>query len=198
MEVMQKKSRALKLFFVLALFGMMFPAVVMGRVYKGVDFPDEVVVAGETCKLMGVETYKLFKFISIEYAALYLSKPNQNPQTVIKSEQIKLFRAHLIYKLKAKTFREWYDKEFSKIIDYESNPVLKEKVDQFLACFTENFKKHDEFMITYIPGEGTEIIVKGEQKTIIPGTDFMLALYTVWFGPKSRCKNFTDRILGIR
>jgi len=198
MKVMQKNSRALKLFFVLALLGMMFPAVVMGLVYKGVDFPDEVVIAGETCKLMGVETYKAFKFITVEYAGFYLSEPTQNAQAMIKSEQIKRFRAHLVYEMKAKDFRKWYKDEFDKVIDYESNPELKKKVDQYLGCFTEDFKKHEEFRITYVPGEGTEIMVKGEQKAIIPGRDFMLSLYTVWFGPKSSCKKFTNRLLGIR
>ncbi|MDY6856972.1 MAG: chalcone isomerase family protein [Thermodesulfobacteriota bacterium] len=196
--MMKKKSRALTLFFVLALLGMIFPAVVMGLVFKGVDFPDEVVIAGKTCKLMGVEVYKAFKLITIEYCGFYLSEPTQNAQAMIKSEQIKRLRAHVIYELKAKEFRKWYKDEFDKINNYESNPELKEKVDQYLGCFTEDFNKHDEFRITYIPGNGTEIMVKGEQKAIISGRDFMLSLYAVWFGPESSCKKLSNRLLGIR
>ncbi|MDY6855592.1 MAG: chalcone isomerase family protein [Thermodesulfobacteriota bacterium] len=194
---MGKKSKEVSLFFIVILLGIMFPAFALGVEYKGVDFPDEVVIDGKTCQLMGVGSYKALYIVTVEYVGFYLSEPTQNPQAVIHSEQIKRLRAHVIYNIKAKDFTEWYDKEFSKVFDYQSNPELRKKVDQYLGSFTEDFKKHDEFSVTYIPGKGTEIVVKSEKKAIIPGRDFMLAIYTLWFGPKSPTKKFMDSLLGL-
>lgn len=196
--MMRQNSKVKSLFFIFVLLGMVLPAFAVGVEYKGVDFPDEVVIDGKTCQLMGVGSYKAYFFFTVEYVGLYLSEPTQNPQTVIHSEQIKRLRAHVVYNIKAKEFRDWYDKEFSKVIDYQSNPELRKKVDQYLGSFTEDFKKHDEFSVTYIPGKGMEIVVKGEQKAIIPGRDFMLAIYTLWYGPKSSTKKFMDSLLGLR
>ena len=52
--------------------------------------------------------------------------------------------------------------------------------------------------ITYLPGQGTVLEIKGEKKPIIHGSDFMKALYTIWFGPKSRFKGEGKCLLGIR
>jgi hypothetical protein len=148
----QKRIRIFNLFLVLAILGMLFPRISMGLVFKGVNFPDEVVANGETCKLMGVSAFKVFFFFTIEYCGYYMSKPTQNSQDVIKSEQTKLLVAHFCRDVKAKQLRNWYEKQFSKVVDYESNPGLREKVDEYLAFFKEDFKKNDKISFTYVPG----------------------------------------------
>ncbi len=196
MKIILQRSKVIYLFSVLAFLSMMFPSASMGLEYKGVDFPDEKVIHGKACQLIGVGTFKGLKIIPAEYIAIYLHEPTRDITKVIMSEQIKQFKGHIVFKIKKKLVKNWYKREFSKVIDYEANPDLKEKVDLFLSFFTEDLNKNEEFRVTYIPGKGTEVAIKGDLKAIIPGRDFMISIYTVWFGENSNkaCKNFAKNI----
>jgi hypothetical protein len=197
--MIQQKAKKLSFILVFVLLVLALPNAVTGLVFKGEDFPDELLVNGETCKLMGVTSYKLWHFFTVQYGGFYLSQPTQNSQVVIKSEQTKLLVVQLRRDVEGKKYRDLYIKEFAKILDYEATPEIKGKVDQFLdILYAQDYKKRDVVKITYFPGQGTEVEIKGDKRPIIHGRDFMMALYTIWFGPESRFKSEGKRLLGIR
>ena len=46
----------------------------------------------------------------------------------------------------------------------------------------EDYEEGDEIIFDYIPSKGTIIIVKGVQKGIIQGEDFMQAIFAIYIG----------------
>ncbi|HBD09686.1 MAG TPA: hypothetical protein DCZ69_15650, partial [Syntrophobacteraceae bacterium] len=74
--------------------------------------------------------------------------------------------------------------------------ALKDKIDQFLKCFTETVKKGQEVQITYVPDKGTEVMVNQQVKATILGSDFMKALWSIWFGKQPASESLMKGMLG--
>ena len=55
---------------------------------------------------------------------------------------------------------------------------------------------HDEVWLDYIPGHGTVVTIRGEQKGIIEGADFYTALLDIWLGEKPADKSLKKAMLG--
>lgn len=147
----------------------------------GVELPKTVDVSARRLHLngMGVRT-RFIIGLKIYVAGLYLETPSHAAATVISSEQVK--RVHL-------TFLRSVDR--SQVTDairkgFERNSksqmgALKARLAK-LESFLSGFGKGDELLITYLPGTGTEVTVKGVVKGVIEGKDFASALFGVWFG----------------
>ena len=164
-------------------------------VIEGVSFSKEITMDQQTCKLIGVGVRKKF-FVDVYLGALYLKTPTQNPQEVISSEQPKRVLLHVIYKqVDADKWVEGWKEGFQKSA---SNPdqALSAKIDQFLGFFKEPVKKGETVQISYIPGQGTNVAIKGQSKGTIPGADFMKALWSIWFGPEPASESLMKGMLG--
>ena len=62
--------------------------------------------------------------------------------------------------------------------------------------FKGNFKRGEEVNIDYIPGSGTQVIIGGKNKGIIPGKQFSDALLSIWVGENPVGGGFKQDILG--
>jgi hypothetical protein len=50
--------------------------------------------------------------------------------------------------------------------------------------------------MTYVPGTGTRLTVKGNDKLTIPGQPFAKALFTIWLGPNPPNSDLKKGLLG--
>lgn len=59
----------------------------------------------------------------------------------------------------------------------------KPKIDAFVAAFTKEAPKGTTVQITYAAGPKTTTLkVSGQGTTTVPGSDFMRATWSIWFG----------------
>ena len=163
---------------------------------KGVTFEENISIKGKTCKLNGVGIRKKV-IINVYIGALYLEKPASIEKEVISSEQVKQVILHFLYKeVKPEQLVEAWNEGFEKNAG-EKLDALKDKIKQFNSFFTEPAKKGEKIIITYIPGQGTEVKIKEKIKGTIEGHDFMEALFSIWFGPHPPDKGLKKGMLGI-
>ena len=54
----------------------------------------------------------------------------------------------------------------------------------------------DDIVLTYVPGRGTVVSVKGAEKGVIEGKDFADALFSVWLGPNPVQEDLKLALLG--
>ena len=165
------------------------------RKVKGVNFPETTSIEGTSCKLMGVGIRKKL-IINVYLGALYLAKPTNNAALVIGSDQAKSIVMHFLYKeVNADQLVEGWNEGFEK-----NSPrkvaALKSKIDRFNSFFTQSMKKGESMTITYTPGKGSEVVIKGKTAGVIEGKDFMEALFAIWFGPSPPSKGLREGMLG--
>ena len=160
---------------------MAFALVSQAKTLKGVVLPDTAIIQGKTCKLVGMGVRKKF-FFKIYVGGLYMEHPSNKPERVISDLGIKRVVMHFLYKeVSAKKMREAWTEGFKDNLGDQFD-AMKKKIDQFNALFTEPVRKGDEIWVTYLPGKGIQVIEKGKEKGIIPGIDFMKAVFSIWFG----------------
>ncbi len=148
---------------------------------KGVTLPDTVIIEGRHCALVGMGVRKKF-FFKIYVGGLYMEHPAHKPKRVIGDLGIKRVVMHFLYKeVSAKKMREAWTDDFKANLDERFN-TLKPKIDTFNGFFTKPIRRGDEVWVTYLPGKGTQVIIGGKEAGIIPGIDFMKAVFSVWFG----------------
>jgi hypothetical protein len=60
----------------------------------------------------------------------------------------------------------------------------------------QDVRKGDRYALTYLPGNGTELIYNGTSQGVIPGADFARIYFTIWLGEKHPYQSFRDRLVG--
>jgi hypothetical protein len=175
--------------------GLMLADRAVARDFKGVRFPDEMAINGQTCYLNGIGVRKKF-FFSIYYGGLYLPTPSHDPAQVMAMDSPKGILLHVVYKEVGS--EKWVDgwKEGFAVTAPQPSPELAKRIDAFLKCFDEPIRSGERILLTYDPATGTEVKIKGKMKATIPGRDFMTALWGIWLGKKPASESLMDGMLG--
>jgi len=154
-------------------------ASVLAAEVAGVAMPDSITVESKTLKLNGIGLRKKVVF-KVYVAGLYLETPSSAGSTVISSEQIKRMQLSVLRSLKAAQVTEAIEEGFEKNSKAQMG-ALKERLGKFGAMISD-VVEGDQIVMTYLPGSGTAVSVKGTEKGVIEGKDFADALLAVWLG----------------
>jgi len=160
----------------------------------GATIPESLEIGGKSCSLAGVGIRK--KFVVKVYAAgLYLENASTDPGEIIRSDQAKGMLMHFLHKKVEgeKLQQAWIDGFEANTP--QSSADLQGRMDKFVSLFADDALKGEEILMTYVPGTGTAVTIKGEVKGTIPGSDFMEALFAIWFGEKPADKGLKKGIL---
>ncbi len=165
---------------------------------EGVVFPNQVTAgtASLTLNGMGVRVKKVaFIGIKVYVAALYLPAKTSDPAKVLAADEPKQLVMHFLYKEvgKEKLLEGWNDGFKNNSPDKLA--ALKDQIATFDG-FWSDMKKDDVAVLTYIPGQGTKVEIKGKDMGVIEGKDFAEALFAIWLGPKPPNEDLKKGLLG--
>ena len=154
-------------------------AVASGVEVAGVNVPPTITVEGKTLHLngAGLRTKMMFK---VYVAGLYLENTSKDAAAIASSDQVKSMRLAILRSLKGKQVSEAIEEGFEKNSKAQL-AALKPRLDK-LGGMIPNVEKGDDIVLTYVPGKGTVVSVKGAEKGVIEGKDFADALFAVWLG----------------
>lgn len=178
-----------KFFLVLSLVVLVSPlGQLKGQVVKaaeiaGVTIAEELVAEdGISLQLNGAGIRSKF-FFKIYIAELYLENPAREAAAAIADNGYKRVVMHFLYDEvgQEKLVDGWND-GFSANLAEAAQKKLQPRIDSFNAMFTEAMTTGDRIVFDYVPGQGTRVSIKGEEKGIIAGKDFNDALLSIWLG----------------
>jgi hypothetical protein len=150
---------------------------------KGVSFPDAATIGGRECRLNGVGV-RTKVVISVYLGALYLETPTGNAAAAIAADEPKRVVMHFVFsKVGVEDMRKALREGFSAN-SAATLPQLNERLERFSGWFGADLLKGEQVVLTYLPGQGTEVTVQGKVRGVIEGADFMRALWSVWLGEK--------------
>jgi hypothetical protein len=160
----------------------------------GVTLEDSISIGGTDVPLAGAGIRKKV-VIKVYVAGLYMAGPSNDPAAIISTDQARALAMHFVYKkVGAEKLKSSWREGFEKNTPAPS-PELAKKMDQFVGMFTEDALKGDKYTLTYNPGEGTKVVLKGVDKGTIPGADFASALMGIWFGDYPADKGLKKSVL---
>ena len=152
---------------------------------------------GTSLQLNGAGIRSKF-FMDIYIAELYMEKPSAVAAEVIGNKGKKRIVMHFLYSevTKDKLIEGWNEgfKENNSAGDLAK---LQERINQFNSLFTD-VKKNDVIVLDYAAATGTAVIIKGQTKGIIPGSDFNDALLKIWLGEKPVNDGLKESLLSYK
>jgi hypothetical protein len=157
----------------------------------GVTLPDTVTVGNQALLLngLGLRTKMFFK---VYVGGLYLEKKSSDAAAIVSSDTAKRVVLQFVY---GEVTRDQMVESFTDGFKANAPNTPKAQVDQFLDAL-ETMKKGDQLVVTYVPGTGTTLAIRGKDKLTIAGLPFAQAVFSVWLGPKPPTSDLKNGLLG--
>ena len=162
---------------------------------KGVTLEDKISVNGQELLLNGIGIRKKF-FLSIYVTGLYLPKKTASATEAITTDVHKeIVMAFVYHKVgKDKIIEGWNEGFFNN--SQEKLSELKAGIDQFNGYFSNDLVKGDRIDLFYQPEVGTSVTINNKKLGVIPGKDFMQALWAIWLGDNPADSKLKGKLLG--
>jgi hypothetical protein len=164
------------------------------RTMAGVKVPEAIDVNGHRLALNGLALRKKAIF-KVYVAALYVAAKSTNPDDLLGADQPRRMVMHFLRNVSKKQVCEAWDEGFEKNTPGPS-AELKQQFKQ-LCDMMADIKDDQEMVFTYVPEQGTTVLVAGKEKGAIGGKEFADAILRTWIGPKpGPGEGFKKDILG--
>lgn len=169
---------------------------IQAREIAGVNIPETAKVAGQILKLNGAGIRSKFLF-KIYVASFYLENKTNSAKEILAHVGPKRIGMNFKYsELTKDSLVSAWNEGFENNIPSHELEALKPRIDQFNNMF-ETVKSGDVIYLDYIPGEGTQVTIKGDIKGHIEGADFYHALMSIWLGKNPIDSTLKLEMLGI-
>jgi hypothetical protein len=159
----------------------------------GVTMPDSVTVNGTDLVLngMGLRKKAIFK---VYVGALYLPAKSGDADAVIKLDEPKRMVMHFVRSVGKDKITEGWREGFANNSP-ASLETLQQRLDEFAALW-QDMADGDEAAMTYVPGTGLKLEIRGKELGLIQGKDFADAVMACWLGPHPPSEDLKTGILG--
>jgi len=168
-------------------------AVAWGGELAGVTMPNTVEIGDQTLVLNGMGLRKK-AIIKVYVAGLYLNEKMNDAEAILAADTARRTAMEFRFGVSADKMCDAWKEGLEKNTASPSDG-LKAKFDT-LCGYQDDMEKAEMMVYTYVPGNGTEVEIKGEVKGTIEGKDFADALFSCWIGPEPPGKAFKDGLLG--
>jgi len=164
---------------------------------EGVKLADKVQLGASELTLngAGVRTRVFFK---VYVGALYLQKKAGSTDAVLGDAGAKRIAMHMLRDLDAEQLFSALNDGLKKNHDPDQLARLEPQVKQLEGIFNaaKAAKKGDVILLDYLPGAGTRITVREDDKGTIAGEDFNRALLRIWLGEQPADAALKKAMLG--
>ena len=164
--------------------------------FNDVTIARQIDVAGNTLVLNGYALRKKF-IIKVYVAALYVTAKSNSPDQILAADAPRRMFFSFIYGVHKNQLCDAWTEGLEK----NTPSASAELKAQFatLCGYMTDMKKTDLMYLTYVPGQGTTIEIRGEVKGTLPGKEFADAVLRTWIGPKpGPGDGFKQDVLGRR
>ncbi|MEL6345867.1 MAG: chalcone isomerase family protein [Myxococcota bacterium] len=158
----------------------------------GVTLPDQATVGGQSLVLNGIGLREKY-FFDIYVGGLYLKTKTTNANDAIQQEAPKRIVMHFVRSLDKATLS-------ATLADSINNSPQSSALQSELVTFKgwiEDVSSGDEITLDYVPGTGTTVTIKGNQKGVIQGSTFMTAIWSIFIGPSPASTDLKNGMLGL-
>lgn len=159
----------------------------------GVKMADSVDVGGHQLVLngMGLRTKLIFK---VYVAGLYLPAKQSDAAAILAADAPRHVVMEFVRSVdKGKICDGW--KEGLEANTPGASAEVKKQFDT-LCSWLQDVKSGDQYVYTYIPGQGTEVSLKGTSLGTLEGKEFADALFSCWLGKEPPGEDFKKGLLG--
>jgi hypothetical protein len=159
-----------------------------------VTLPETVTVGNKTLVLNGMGIRSKF-FVKVYVAGLYLEKKSADANAIIQADSAKRIVLQFVRsEVTREQMTEAFDEALKNNAPDKAN-ALQAEIGQFLKAL-ETMHEKEQMVVTYLPGTGTTVTVRGKDKLTIAGPAFGQLVFAMWLGPKPPNADLKSGLLG--
>jgi hypothetical protein len=160
----------------------------------GANLSDTTTAGGQNLVLNGGAVRKKL-FIKVYAAGLYLPAKQTSSERILAADTARQMVMHFLYDVeKEKIADAW--QEGLQANTPNTTPAVKQAFST-LSSWMEDMNKGERIVLTYVPGAGTTVEVKGKVKGVLPDKAVADAILATWIGPKpGPGEDFKTALLG--
>jgi len=162
----------------------------------GITLPNQTTIDDSTLVLngMGLREATWLK-IKVYVAGLYLEAESADAGAILHAELPKrLVFVFLRPVGRTRMLKEW--DECFKANAQDDFAALQERLATLHAWMPDTVRTGDEMMLTYLPGKGVVVEIRGETRGTIAGADFARVLFGIWLGARPPNQTLKTGLLG--
>lgn len=160
---------------------------------SGVTLSNTTEVDGEQLVLNGMGLRKKL-FIKVYVAGLYLPSKQRSGEAILKADTPRRLEMHMLYGVSKDQLCDAWDESLEGNRPNASSDLKKHF--QTLCSWMDALDDGEHMVFTYVPGEGTAVEVKGQEKGRIAGKELADALFASWIGAKPATSDLKKGLLG--
>ena len=160
----------------------------------GVALPDTAQAGNKVLLLNGVGLRTKI-FVKVYVAGLYVEQKSSDASAILKVEVPKRVVMHFVRGVSKNQITDGFKESFENNTP-DATKTLKAEIDRFLGAL-ESVNDGDEVVITYLPGTGTTLTIKGNERVTISAPAFASVIFSVWLGPKPPNADLKKGLLGL-
>jgi hypothetical protein len=147
----------------------------------GVTLPDSVSVDGKALVLngMGLREATVFK-VDVYVAALYVEHRSADAALLVNGEQLKQLRIHFVRNVSREDMQENMERAVRAGAGAKF-PALEARFNQ-LKSWLPALRAGEEFIVTYRPNVGIDVVHGTRSLGPIAGKDYADAVFRIWLG----------------
>ncbi|WP_394128822.1 chalcone isomerase family protein [Shewanella maritima] len=168
-------------------------AGVQAKQVAGIELETRVSAQGQELKLNGAGVRSKF-FMDLYVGSLYLPEPQTQLEAVL-AQNVAAVRLNITSgMITSKRMTDAITEGF-ELAAGNDLPKLQEKVDTFMAMFTDEITEGDQFTFVTTKDQGVESFKNGQSQGSIEGEDFRQALLKIWLGDKPAQRSLRKAML---
>jgi hypothetical protein len=145
----------------------------------GVTLPDKAQVGSDTLVLNGMALRKKF-FIKVYVAGLYLAQKEGDAAKILAADSPRRMEMDFLYGVSPSQMCDAW-KEGLEANTQNASAAVKKSFET-LCSWMEDLPKGQKLVLTYLPGTGTQVEVKGKVKGTLEGKPTADAILATWIG----------------
>jgi len=179
---------------------LMLPMPLLALTIDGYEIPQIIPATSQHAelKLNGASMRILYGVVDTYIGKLYVENPVTDAAALIEADEFK--RMVFQVSLKRVSGRRMATALYEALqlnTTRDEADQLESRILQVVEMFDTRFKKGEIGYIEWVPGLGSRIVVRGEEKGIIPGKDLNDAILRIWIGDNPVGNTFKRQVLGL-
>ena len=161
----------------------------------GVSLEDKVIYDNYDYKLKGAGIRKKL-VLKLYVGSLYTNREAEDTDKILKGPVASVIRLDIISGIiTSKLMKETVQEGFDKAMDGDTSS-LQNEIDNFIAVFSEEINKGDQFTFVSLPGVGVTAYKGSEKLTVILNDKFREVLFSIWLGNDPADKKLKKKMMG--
>jgi hypothetical protein len=173
---------------------LMMSSVGYAKEIGGVIMPETLAAGSDTLLLNGAGVRSKF-FVKAYVCGLYLKNKSGDANAIINADEPMALRINIISKYISSDMMEEITREGFHNSTNGNTAPFKDKIDLFVATFSDNIRNKDVYDIIYLPAEGLKVYKNKVLKTTTKDLEFKKVLFGIWLGNKPADRSLKNVML---